>query len=101
MVGLLTLLGWAGSAPAGGADALKPALARNNLFLMAARGQAPGEQAMYLTGTVATMPEPTRLLLEVRCLSGLWTDQVSAVKASACLPAFEGGLTCAVDCSSM
>ena len=44
---------------------MKPALARHNLFLMAARGQAPGEQAMYLTGTMATLPEPTRLLMEV------------------------------------
>ena len=44
---------------------MKPALARNSLFLMAARGQAPGEQAMYLTGTMATLPEPTRLLMEV------------------------------------
>ena len=34
----------AGSAPAGGADAMKPALARHNLFLMAARGQARGSK---------------------------------------------------------
>ena len=50
---------------------MKPALARNSLFLMAARGQAPGEQAMYLTGTMATLPEPIRLLMEVSA-SRIW-----------------------------
>ena len=55
----------AGSIPGGGEAALKPALARHNLFVMAARGAPPGEQALYLTGTAATLPEPTRLLVEV------------------------------------
>ena len=60
----------AGTIPAGGADVLKPVLGRSNLFVMAARGSPPGEQALYLTGVVASVPEPVRLLIEV-CTSCL------------------------------
>lgn len=47
-------------------EIVKQRLASNNVFLMAARGSPNGEQAAYLTASIATLPQPTRVLLEVR-----------------------------------
>lgn len=58
----------AGSIHGGGEAVLKPALAQRNVFVMAVRGAPPGEQALYLTALAATVPEPTRLLIEVQSL---------------------------------
>ena len=49
-------------------EAVKPRLAANNVFLMAARGSPSGEQAAYLAASLATLPQPTRVLLEVHPL---------------------------------
>ena len=59
-------------------DAVKQRLAASNVFLMAARGSPSGEQAAYLVASLATLPQPSRVLLEVSVNSCLIRMQLLA-----------------------